>query len=223
MRSDFFQSSPAIALTAAPELSIQFKKIAQYRLSEDGSYEIHFFSPSLARGLYEVNYERLKELKKNRTLEEKEGQELQQMIRWMELINVRKNLLYRILKILPQFQKTFFESEDGSKRIPLSQKEAARELKVTPPAVCKAIQGRSVELPNGKEISLIHFFPSRKDLLKDKIEELLLSHPEYTDEQFRVKIAEQFGSSLSRRSVNMYRKEILKPNKLNTKKDVVKN
>jgi DNA-directed RNA polymerase specialized sigma54-like protein len=54
------------------------------------------------------------------------------------------------------------------------------------------------------------FFPSAKDITKRKVAGLMRENKNKTDEEIRQILKNNFGVRLSRRSVNVYRNEILK-------------
>src|SRR3989338_1589169 len=98
------------------------------------------------------------------------------------MINSRRNLIYRILTLIPKWQRDFFESADWDRLKPFTQKSAAQELGVTPAAVCRAIQDRSVLPLNGQETPLADFFPSAKGILQRKEAGVKREKKEKTDE-----------------------------------------
>lgn len=209
IHSDFFQTSLAsVPPSLAPELAVSYRKIASYSLQPNGEFEIAFFSPTMARGVYKIDYDRLKKLKQTGALNVPDKKAIQEIVRWLELVNARKNLIFRILRLLPDWQKDFFSSGDWDVLKPITQSRAAIELRVTPAAVCRAIQSRSVILPGGEEVPLIYFFPSRKEVLKRKMAALFQEKKDFSDRAIQTLVQTEFGISLSRRSINVYRSEI---------------
>ena len=207
MNPDFFSSK--MASTGAPELKMRYTRLAEYSSRPGLGVEIAFLSPGMARGTYKIHYEKLRRLKAGGALDEKERKTLQETVRLLEMINSRRNLIYRILTFIPKWQGDFFEKADWDLLKPFAQKRAAQELKVTPAAVCRAIQDRSVLSPAGQETPLTDFFPSAKDILKRKVAGFVRENKGRTDEEIRKILEKDFGVRLSRRSVNVYRNEIL--------------
>lgn len=201
------QTSP-VQPAQANELGLRYSKIAAYARKPNGEFEIDFMSPNMGRGLYKINYERLKKLKQSGALNSQEKKSVQELIEWLELINGRKNLIFKILKWLPVYQKDFFSSGDWDQLVPLTQKIVAKALNVTPAAVCRAIQNRSIDTVQGEEAPLVDFFPSTKDMAKRKLAPLFKENPNLSDEKMKTLIQKTFGIALSRRSVNIYRREI---------------
>ncbi len=198
----------AVSNTVSPELQTRHSRVAMYRADSDGKFELSFFSPLMARGIYRINYERLKQLKKSGSLSKSEKKQVDQLIRWLELINSRKRIIFRLLQLLPDRQKELFASGDWDHIRPLTQRTAAQSLSVTPAAVCRAIQNRSVVIPQGQEVSLISLFPSKKDVLKRQIAPLIEKNISLSDRVLQGLIEKQFSVKLSRRSVNVYRNEL---------------
>lgn len=207
MNPDFFAAK--MASTGAPELKMRYTRLAEYAAKPGGGPEISFLSPGMARGTYKINYDKIRKLKAGGALSEKERKTLQETVRILEMINSRRNLIYSILTRIPKWQREFFESADWDRLKPFAQKSAAQELKVTPAAVCRAIQDRSVLPPNGQETPLADFFPSAKDIIKRKVAGFVRRNKDRTDEEIRKILEKDFGVRLSRRSVNVYRNEIL--------------
>jgi len=207
MNPDFFATR--MASTGAHELKMRYTCLARYSAGTGRDPEIDFLSPGMARGTYKIHYEKIRKLKTGGVLSEKERKTLQETVRILEMINSRRNLIYRILASIPKWQKDFFDDADWARLTPFTQKSAARELKVTPAAVCRAIQDRSVLPLSGEETPLADFFPSAKDILKRKVTALMRENKDRTDEEIRKVLEKDFGVRLSRRSVNVYRNEII--------------
>lgn len=206
MNSDIFSARLPGALHP-PES--RFTRLAQYAGVERGEWEIRFLSPAMARGIYRIDYEKLKIIKKSELFNEKERKSLQSLIRILEMVNSRRSLIYRILKLIPRWQAEFFQKRDWDRLVSFKQKTAAREVGVTPAAVCRAVQGRSVLISDGEEVPLRDFFPSEKDIRKRRIAGFLRDNNEKRDRDLREILQARFGIQLSRRSVNVYRNEIL--------------
>ena len=208
MNPDFFAFKRASL--GASELKVNYTRLAQYESKSGSEIEILFLSPSMARGTYKIDYDKIRKLKLSGTLSESENKTLQKTVTMLEMINSRRNLIYRILTLIPKWQKDFFEASDWDRLKPFTQKSAAQKLNVTPAAVCRAIQNRSVLASNDQEIPMTDFFPSAKDITKRKVAGLMRENKNKTDEEIRQILKNNFGVRLSRRSVNVYRNEILK-------------
>ncbi len=206
MNPDFFAAKTGISSTYKEHYTC----LAEYLPPKDRtSTEIAFHSASMALGTYKIDYEKLRKLKENGALNDKEKKTLQETIRMLEMLNSRRSLIYRILMLLPKWQENFFSQNDWDQLVPFAQKSAAIELGVTPAAVCRAIQDRSVIVLGGQEMPLGDFFPSHKDIHKHKIDGFIKENKQKTDAEIRDIIERDFAIKLSRRSVNVYRNEIL--------------
>jgi len=190
---------------------IHYSKVA--KVEKDGKgFIIGYFSASLARGRYSIDYERFEELKAAGAFAKDESKEAGQLFRKLELINSRKDTLTQILQNIIDQQALYLGSGDLKALLPFSQKELAQKTGLVPSSVSRAIRGKSIDTPWGEEIPLKHFFPRpkrfRKKLLKQLLEteEGLLS-----DEAIKAKLWEKFGVAISRRSVASLRKELKIP------------
>ena len=190
---------------------IHYTKIASMERGEE-SFVIGYFSPSLARGRYAIDYERFEQLKTSDALSQTEVKQAKQLLGKLELMNSRKDTISQILQNIVERQALYLESGEPRALLPFSQKELAKKIGLAPSSVSRAIRGRSIDTPWGEEVPLKQFFPRpkrfRKELLKQLLEteEGLLS-----DEAIKVKLEEKFGVAISRRSVANLRKELKIP------------
>jgi len=190
---------------------IRYSKVASMEKSEE-SFIIGYFSPSLARGRYSIDYERFEELKAAGVFSEAEVKEARQLLKKLELINSRKDTLTQILQNIIDKQAIYLESGDLRSLLPFSQKELAEKIEMAPSSVSRAIRGKSIDTPWGEEIPLKHFFPRPKRFRKELLRQLLQTDKELaSDEAIRTKLWEKFGVAISRRSVANLRKELKFP------------
>ena len=71
-------------------------------------------------------------------------------------------------------------------------------------------QVRAVAL-GGREAALATFFPSAKDINRERVYEFAWAKPGWTDGQLRQELERAHGVKISRRSVTQYRKESALP------------
>jgi DNA-directed RNA polymerase specialized sigma54-like protein len=188
--------------------AIHYFKVASVEREEDG-FVISYFSPSLARGCYLINYERFEELNKSGAFSKAEAREARQLFKKLELINSCKDTINQILQNIIKKQALYLESGNSRSLLPFSQKELAKKLGLAPSSVSRAIRGRSIDTPWGKEIPLGHFFPRPKQFRKELLKQLLETDSGLSsDEMIRAKLWEKFGVAISRRSVANLRKEL---------------
>ena len=188
--------------------SIRYSKVASVEKDENG-FVIGYFSPSLARGRYTIDYARFEELKASGAFAEVEVKEARQLFKRLELINSRKDTVSQILQNIIDKQALYLESGDLKTLLPFSQKELAERIGLAPSSVSRAISSKSIDTPWGGEVPLKHFFPRPKRFRKELLRQLLETDNELSsDEAIRTKLWEEFGVSISRRSVAHLRKEL---------------
>ena len=191
--------------------SIRYSKVASVERDEKG-FVIGYFSASLARGRYSIDYERLEELKAAGAFTEAEVKEARQLFRKLELINTRKDTVNQILQNIVDKQALYLESGDLKSLLPLSQKELAKKIKLAPSSVSRAIRDKSIDTPWGQEIPLKHFFPRPKRFKKELLKQLLeTDNGLASDEAIQAKLWEKFGVAISRRLIASLRKELKIP------------
>jgi DNA-directed RNA polymerase specialized sigma54-like protein len=191
--------------------TIHYSKIASVERDKDG-FVIGYFSPSLARGRYAIDYEKFEQLKAGDILSETEIKQAKQLFKRLELINTRKDTVSQILQNIVEQQALYLESGELRALLPLSQKELAKRIGLAPSSVSRAIRNKSVDTPWGEEIPLKHFFPRPKMFRKVLLRQLLETEEGlHSDEAIKVRFGEKFGVTISRRSVANLRKELKIP------------
>jgi len=191
--------------------AIHYSKVATVGKDEKG-FIISYFSPSLARGRYSIDYERFEELKASDAFTEAESKEARRLFRKLELINSRKDTVSQILQNIIDQQALYLESGDLRTLLPFSQKELAEKIELAPSSISRAIRGKSIGTPWGEEIPLKHFFPKPKRFRKELLKQLLETEEGLvSDEAIKAKLWEKFGVAISRRSVASLRKELKIP------------
>jgi len=191
--------------------SIRYSRVASVERDRDGLV-IGYFSASLARGRYTIDYERFEEIKTTGAFTEAEVKEARQLFKKLALINSRKDTVTQILQNIIDKQAFYLESGDLKSLLPLSQKELAKKIGLTPSSVSRAIRGKSIDTPWGEEIPLKNFFPRPKRFRKELLKQLLETEAEpLSDEAIKDRLDKEFGVSVSRRSVANLRKELKIP------------
>jgi DNA-directed RNA polymerase specialized sigma54-like protein len=190
---------------------IHYNKVASVEKDKAG-FVIGYYSPSLARGRYSIDYERFEELKASGVFTEAEAKQAKQLFKRLELINSRKDTLTQILNNIIDQQAVYLESGDIKSLLPFSQKELAKKIGVAPSSVSRAIKDRSIDTPWGGEVPLKHFFPRPKRFRIELLRQLLETEKGLdSDEAIRARLWERFGVAISRRSVASLRKELKLP------------
>jgi len=189
-------------------LYVHYHKVgAVYRYKRE--LTIGFSDLYMARGRYRINYERLDFLKKNGSLAKNEIKDVNRIISALNLINLRKSLLFESILLILDKQKDFFKTANLSNLIPFTQKEAARELKISPSLLSRVIKYKSIETPWGEEKPLNFFFPSLKTVRVYLLSLIIDKYPKIkSDRQAQAILKNEHGVYVSRRTVAKYRKEL---------------
>ena len=191
-----------------PEYGMRYSRVASIERTTEG-FVIGYLSPSYARGRYAIDYERFEELRQIDSITEDEAKESRGLFRKLELLNLRKDTLTRILQNIVGKQGPYFESGDVRALLPFSQKELAERMGVVPSSICRSVEGKSLETPWGEEKALKDFFPRPRQFRKQLVRQLLESGEEFpSDEAIRARLEREFGVFISRRSVAGLRKEL---------------
>jgi hypothetical protein len=181
------------------------------RLSMDGGDpEFEFFSPYWARGLYQVRYDLLETLKGTGALAPPELKKLPRLLKRLETVNLRQNTVFRIMESVTKLQAGYLGSRREDEKLPISLRMLARRLDLAPSTVSRAIAGRSVLLPWGKEAALIRFLPGRRRVLRDILSLWFKDAQGQPDSFFADKLRQERGIRVSRRTVNAVRNELFK-------------
>lgn len=199
-----FYNPPAIS----PGHGVYYSKIASVERGVEG-FIIGYFSPSFARGRYSVDYEKFEELVRHEAFDRTKVNEAKQLFKKLELINSRKDTISRILQNILEKHALYFESHDPNALLPFSQKELAKKIGLVPSSISRAIRGKSLETPWGEEKALKDFFPRPRSFKMKLVRQLLETEEEIlSDEAIKAKLEQEFGVSVSRRSVASLRKEL---------------
>ncbi|MBI4657153.1 MAG: hypothetical protein HY746_10485 [Elusimicrobia bacterium] len=188
---------------------ISYIKVAKIEFDKDKNPGITFFSPRHFIGRYKIDYEKVEQLKKRDFFLSEDIGKLNALFGKLELINRRKNILYQTILGIIEKQKIFFVSGNKDDMVCCLQKEIAHKLSVHPSLVCRAIYGKSLELPRGEEKPIKDFFLPKKEYIKRVILTLFKEHKKVlSDNQTAVELKKTFGISASRRAVSNYRREL---------------
>jgi DNA-directed RNA polymerase specialized sigma54-like protein len=206
VRSEFFDPT-----TRTGDASMQKRVIRLAHLETDEAGEVHFAlaSPHLARGRYDIHYDRLEALASGDGMTPEQKRHLRAFIRRLELVNWRQNTLFRIVDLLCHGQRGYLKDRDALKRSPITQRQMSRKLSVAPSTVNRAIQDRSLVMPWGEEVLLEELFCSRKELCVEALERLEAEDKDFSrlaDHQLQNKLKELVGVSVPRRTLNTYRR-----------------
>lgn len=167
-----------------------------------------FFSPYWARGLYHIRYDLIERWKDGTVFDGAELRRLPHLLKRMETINLRQNTVFRILEALTGLQTGYLKSQKEDLKRPISLRQLAHRLDLAPSTVSRALSGRSVLLPWGKEVPLIMLLPGRRRVLRQVLGQWLEADGSQTDARLAVRLNEEYGIKVSRRTVNAVRNEL---------------
>lgn len=211
--AEFYQS-----LTVTPENQIHYSKIAAIVRNNAGGFNIDYFSTHLAKGRYIIDYEKLHLLRQNDIKNHTELKKMDKLLKGLELVNIRKTILWRILEKIVDIQNEHLCSGEYSDFIPFIQKELANKIGIDPSMICRLVQYKTVIMPWGEEKRLKDLLPNKKELTKYKLRSLLESErAPCSDIKLKEKLAQDYRIVISRRSINQYRKELQASCSLNRK------
>lgn len=200
--SEFFrpQADPGIAYTCLAQVTV-----------EDGKPEFQFYTPSWARGAYHVRYDLLERWKREGRLSGKERQRLRFLLKKIEIVNLRQNTIYRILESLAALQTEYLRTHREDLMRPISLRMLAHRLDLAASTVSRALAGRSLRLPWGKEAPLIKLVPGQRKVLREILSRWLeRPDPKESDARLAERLMREYRIRVSRRTINTVRNEILK-------------
>lgn len=192
-----------------PSMVRGYSCLARFSLEgEEAVFE--FFSPHWARGLYHVRYETIEDWKQKGDLAADERRKLPRLLKRIETVNLRQNTIFRILESLAKLHGDYFRSKAEEDRRPISLRQLAHRLDLSPSTISRALTGRSVCLPWGKEVPLHNLVPGRRKVVREIVENWLKDNPKQTDAALAERLREERFIRISRRTVNAVRNELLK-------------
>ncbi len=210
MMDEFFIRSRLKRESTSAAQKVSYWLIASLRKVK-GRIVVEFLDLNLARGLYKIDYERLKQLKKADFFSKEELKRLSLLIEKLTLINFRKTTVFRILSYIIRKQRAFLSTGESSKLIPLTQKESAKELGISLSLVSRVIRYKSVLAPWGEEFPLRFFFPNLKEVRISILKEIIDKEKFDNDQRIKEKLQKDYGIYISRRTISKYRKELKIP------------
>jgi hypothetical protein len=172
---------------------------------ESGTPTLAFFHREVWKKSCRIDKERLTECLS--TLSADDVGKAKDLVRRLEAMERRKTTLYRLLEEILKVQANYLSTGEPGRRQPLMQRDMAKTLGVDPSVLCRLISNKSVQMPWGLEAPLGVFFPSAKDINRDRLYVLACAQPGLTDAMLTRELERVHGVRLSRRSIAQYRKE----------------
>ena len=199
---------------------IYYCTIASVEKEEKG-FSIGFFSAPMVEGHYIINFDRLEELKKREELDKNELKKIKTLLDKLRLINSRKTVIYQVVQNIVETQRHFLESGNSRDLEPFTQACLSEKIGVDASLISRAISRKAIRTPQGREMPLKTFFPTRRETGKEfvrqiiareetEIQNKIIKKP-YSDGQIQKKLKEDYGLSISRRSVSEWRLELRIP------------
>jgi RNA polymerase sigma-54 factor len=155
--------------------------------------------------------------------------ELTATLHRLRLINSRNRLTHALIQALLDIQASYLTSGDPLALVPLPQAQLSKRLTergnlpLVPDAgrLSRLIRGLSFKMPDGKTLPLNALFPNARQLHCHRLDFLIkrektlilegrIAHP-LSDEAIAVALQQQYGVSLSRRSVAAIRHQLAIP------------
>lgn len=204
VRAEFFAPGAAAAAPAAASCLGEV-----YGDGED--YGIAYFSPHLARGRYEVDYDAWRRMREDGRLSVADARAGADLLRQAEMLNMRSDNLQRLVREGLETQGAFLAGGDREKLRTLSLRETARRLNVASSTACRLVAGRSVRLPWKEEVPLAALFPQKKEVLREILEAREDELAGKTDSIVQKLLSESYQLRVPRRTVNYWRRKLGAP------------
>ncbi|MCD6309623.1 MAG: hypothetical protein J7M18_02850 [Candidatus Eremiobacteraeota bacterium] len=178
---------------------------------------IPVFQPIQEKERYSLNSDTLDEMVNRGILTEEEISRLPDILRKINLVNLRTNLVSTIGAYLVDVQKSFLLTGDEKKMEVMEGKDLASKLDIDPSWLSRLIRGKMIRTPVGI-IPLRKFFLTRRNARKRQGKELLAkllqTYPgkRPSDRILAEELKKQYNLNVSRRTVNLWRKEMEEEN-----------
>ena len=190
---------------------VNYKKIALIGKDKDG-FVISYFSTLIARGKYIIDYEKFENSLSRISGNKEETRNARNLLKKLEMINICKETLHRIINNIVEKQAAYIESGDLNQLLPLSQKEMAFKLGISSSTLSRAIKYRTIEIPCGREVSIKSLFPNPRKFKSLILKKVMESEKGMnSDAGIQARLSEKYGINISRRSVADIRKELRIP------------
>lgn len=185
------------------KIAKKYTTLAKVDISKNGEFEVVYLSASISRGKYEISYDKLKDAFKN--FSASEMKKIKNVLKEIELINLRNTTIHKILEFIITFQKKFIITEDYEDLKICTKNQLAKELNLHPSSVCRLIKDKSIILPSTKEYPLEFLLPNRKKIMLFYLADLLFEKQNLKDKDLIELIKKRFNILLNRRTVNYYK------------------
>lgn len=171
-------------------------------------FEIVFFNENIWREKYEINRDKLKLLSSK--FRKNERNKFLEIIEKISAIEYKKSSLYELVNLLIKKQNKYLSTSDIKSLEKFNQKDAAFIIGCHPSVINRLVNHKSIMLPWGIEVPLVGLLSSQKAVNKTKLSEIINTDPELSDKEIAEIFLQSYGIKISRRSINQYRKELIK-------------
>jgi hypothetical protein len=201
VQAEFYHPSTLnSAVTVKPTM------VGQIIRNDDGNFSIAFFSPHLARGMYDIDRGALQRWQKTKKLDRASSARLRRYVGLLELANMKQGAFWRVIDHLLKVQKTYFETKDLSKMSAVSLRKVAKELQFAPSTLSRVFASKSVMMPWGHEMLILDLMPGQRRVVLEILDRILATDSSrMTDAFLAQKIAEQHNVRVSRRTITACR------------------
>lgn len=211
------------------------------KIKKGSDFSVHYTNECFSTE-YIVDEEKLRGIINDVKLKEEEKENICGVLHKLRRISTRNLITHEILKGIVERQREYFEFEPNSetrnedeldlKLKPLRRRELAKNLSnsacggsnlsrsfiIDTSRISRVTRGLCIITPQGNEVSLKSFFPTRRDIVKRHIKAIFNREKEdirngrlkkpYTDEELRCKLKDEYNVSITRREVAYCRKEM---------------
>ncbi len=185
------------------KIAKRYTTLAKIDLSKSGEFEVIYLSPSMFRGRYEISYDKLEDAFEDFSVSE--IKKIKNIIREIEVLNLRNTSLHKILEFIIMFQKKFIITENFEDLKICTKNQLAKEINVTASTICRLVKDKSIILPSIKEYPLEFLLPNRKKIMLFFLTDLLFERQNLKDKELIEVIKKRFGILLNRRTANYYK------------------
>jgi DNA-directed RNA polymerase specialized sigma54-like protein len=169
-------------------------------------FRVEYFVPHLARGRYRVDKDAW--ARRKVSLSPGERRRAAELLGRAEALSLRADTFHRVLVEALDSEKEWLSGgEDAALRV-LSQREAGRRLGLSSSTVSRAVAGRSVETPWGRQIRLADLFPQKKRVLREILSENAEALAGLSDRAVQEWLLSRRQLRVPRRTVNYWRRKL---------------
>ncbi|MBI4351166.1 MAG: hypothetical protein HY550_06985 [Elusimicrobia bacterium] len=188
------------------ELPALYLRCAARISAEGGKLSIAYAHPAYFRGAYNIDNAALARLVKSGALSREEAARTHALTARAQRLAWRKSGFHRTLTAIVERQADFLLQRAPLK--PFSQRELAASAGLNPATVSRLIAAKTALAPWGEEIRLKNFFRKKNAFITDIIKRVTGAQAgKMTDRAVAESLKAVYGIRVSRRSVNLYRKQ----------------